>query len=115
MTEVAGMEYSQGKLHEVLREALVLAEAGPYSPENDEQVSALREVARRRRGEPFSLEPVAVEMVEAVLRTLLGAPSGEEQAWGTVSRAVAETLCDHPASEKRLRALWERLGEGVGL
>jgi hypothetical protein len=108
------MQYSQGKLHEALREALVLAEAGPYSPENDAQASAVREVARRRRGEPFSLDPVAVEMVEAVLQTLLGAPSGEEHAWRTVSRAVAETLCEHPASEKRLRALWERLAEGVG-
>ena len=108
------MEYSKGKLEQVLREALVLAEAGPYSPEADAQVSAVREVARRRRGEPFALEPVAVEMIEAVLRNLLGAPAGEEQAWRTVSRAVAETLCEHPASEKRLRALWERLGEGVG-
>jgi hypothetical protein len=108
------MEYSTGKLEAVLREALVLAEAGPHSPEADAQLSAVRKVAQRRRGEPFALEPVAVEMIEAVLRTLLGAPAGEEQAWRTVSQAVATTLCEHPASEKRLRALWERLGEEAG-
>jgi hypothetical protein len=108
------MAHPKGKLEQVLRDALVLAEAGPYSAEADAQVSAVREVARRRRGEPFSLEPVAVEMVEAVLRTLLGAPGGEEQSWRNVSLAVATTLCEHPASERRLRALWERLGEGVG-
>jgi hypothetical protein len=67
---------------------------------------ALRQVARRYPGHPFVLDPVAVELVLAVLdnRLLTNERSRREAAL-----QIAETLFEDPALHERLERLWLRL------
>ncbi len=73
---------------------------------------ALEEVAARHRGEPFSVEPVAVELVAAVLHSQGKASSNSADAWRSVAFQVARTLCEDPTSRGRLETFWGRLCEG---
>ena len=57
-------------------------------------MNALKEVARRYRGQPLSLEPVAVELVQAALRP-----------------QVARMLIDDPTAHDRLQGFWDRLSQ----
>jgi hypothetical protein len=76
---------------------------------DSEQMEAVSQVAKRRHGEPFALEPVAVELVEAVLCAFFKVSKEARSSWRGVSLAVATTLCDDPVSHGRLEALWGRL------
>jgi hypothetical protein len=70
-------------------------------------VQALREVGRRRRGEPLSLEPVTVELVTAALQTFFDGMTH----WQTTVAAVSQTIFDDPVAHDRLSALWDQLAE----
>jgi hypothetical protein len=65
----------------------------------------------RHGGKPFSLEPVAVELVAAVLE-VQGAAGAELPApRQAVTLQVARSLCEDPASRRRLEGFWARLNE----
>lgn len=68
----------------------------------------LREVVRRNRGRPFDLDPVAVELVDALLRDQLPA-SLDRDAQKAMSAQIAQTLYEDPAAHDRFQALWLRL------
>ncbi|MHC4398304.1 MAG: hypothetical protein ACYTG0_01340 [Planctomycetota bacterium] len=91
----------------VLEQTLTMCSSD--EPLDGESRRAVKAVVVRRRGKPFSLEPVAVELVAAVLRTQLAAQSGRADTWRTLSIQVAQTLCEDPASRKRLEAFWRRI------
>ncbi|MGE0482447.1 MAG: hypothetical protein AB7Q17_18470 [Phycisphaerae bacterium] len=80
------------------------ADSGAHPPVD---LSRLRAVAERRSGEPFGLEPVGVELVQAALRTGLG----ESPAAGApaLAAAVAKTLFDDARARARLEQLWHAL------
>lgn len=65
-------------------------------------------VAERHPGEPFVLEPVLVEMVDASLEPHFGADIAPG-ARRVLCRRIAQTLFDDPASHERLEALWTRI------
>ncbi len=86
-------------------EATLAADDLPEAADMD----ALREVARRYRGEPLSPGPVAVELVQAMLRTRFRAHVDWQPVWQNASTLIAETLLEDPGSRRRLEVLWEHL------
>ena len=97
-------------LEKVLRETSDICSAG--SPLDGADREALTEVARRHRGEPLTLEPVGVELVQAVLRSHFPTQPHASQLWQALTVQIALTLFDDPASHDRLQALWVGLGGG---
>ncbi len=76
-----------------------------------ESLDELLDLAKRRRGEAFSPDPVAVELVQTVLGTPFRALVASEDQWLAMTRQVAQTLCDDPTCYDRLNSLWRRLNE----
>lgn len=96
-------------LERVLEETLSESEAGTaVAPE---ELEALVQVARRHRGSSLVLEPVAVELVEAVLRARFSQLRISPAAWKRLSREIAGTLYDDPHLQQRLGRFWGQLSE----
>jgi hypothetical protein len=74
-------------------------------------MNALKEVARRHRGQPLSLEPVAVELVQAALRPQMGSLAMTPQVWQQLTTQVARMLVDDPTAHDRLQGFWNRLSQ----
>ena len=74
-------------------------------------MNALKEVARRHRGQPLSLEPVALELVKAALRPQLGALADTPGVYEKLSLQVARMLIDDPIAYDRLQGFWNRLSQ----
>ncbi len=76
-----------------------------------EDTALLADVVRRWKGTSFAVQPIAHQLVQAVLdrpfRSLAGSPAAFER----MSLRIAETLCEDPVSHDRLRNLWVRLCE----
>ncbi|NQT37023.1 MAG: hypothetical protein HQ581_06015 [Planctomycetes bacterium] len=95
-------------LESVLRETL---RADPGEDTDDPiDMGALREVVARHPGQPFSKEPIALEMVWAVLCDHFRIDPTGSVAWRAASAHIAETLFDDPRTRERLATLWNRLG-----
>jgi hypothetical protein len=74
-------------------------------------VQRLRTVAHRRRGQPLTLEPVAIELVRAILGPDFGGLGDQPELFLSVSAQVARALMDDPSACRRLENLWARLCE----
>jgi hypothetical protein len=95
-------------LEEVLEET---AEAsGMQEPLQDPERERIRQVVQRHRGRPLVLDPVAVELVEAVLLVSFPQLAGSSALAYSMAKQVAATLMEDPQVRPRLAALWERLG-----
>jgi hypothetical protein len=100
-------------LLDVVMQQTLFAESA-QEQERLESLEELLQVARRRRGEPFALDPVCIELVQTVLGAPIRALVISEEQWHVMTRQVAQTLCDDPASYDRLSTLWRRLSERCG-
>jgi hypothetical protein len=98
----------RGLLEKVVEQTLL--SLGGSEPSSPEDKAALREVARRHNGRSFGLEPVAVEMVEAVLRDQLEQLRTHQSRRAMVVE-IATTLYEDQDSHDRLLALWNKLCE----
>jgi len=76
-----------------------------------EDVAALFGVARRLAGQPFVLEPVAIELIQAVVQVQFQKAGLADEQVRAMARQIATTLCDDPPSRARLEALWAALLE----
>ncbi len=85
------------------------------SPESmqPEELSALIEVGRRYCGQPLSLHPIAVELVDAILKFRVAHIATSDQLRRHMSEQIAESLLDDPQSEERLEGFWNRLVEAA--
>ncbi|SRR6266540_1752794 len=101
--KVPGREVLESLLARALRAP---GESGGESPLD---VEALRAVAGRHREEPFALDPMVVEMVNAVLRSYFKGWSRSEDDWRGMSLQIARTLFEDPAGRGRLERLWNHL------
>lgn len=95
-------------LESVMRETLREDHVEQLSPQ---EMQALSDVARRHRGASLVLDPVAVELVEAMLRCRFGNLSVGEGFWHQASQRIAATLCEVPESQQRLSVFWQQLCE----
>jgi hypothetical protein len=103
----SGETYDRTLLESVLRQTL--EENGSGVPLDDAETAALLQVAGRYRGQPCTLEPVAAELVQAVLQTHFQELSKSLEFWRTVSAQIAQTVFDDPVARTRLEELWHRL------
>ncbi len=94
-------------LDRVLQETMAAVSVGP------QELSALLDVARKYHGQPLTLEPVAVELVEAILRFRLPALQLSDPQRREMLTQIAELLLEDPPSAERLRRLWDRLKEAT--
>jgi hypothetical protein len=99
-------------LDEVLKQTLISRDE--QTRERLESLEELLEVARRRRGEAFALDPIGIELVQSVLRTPFRALLASEEQWHEMTGQIARTLCEDPVAYDRLNTLWRRLGERCG-
>lgn len=97
-----------GLLEKVLRETAELFHTD--RPLDGRDRAALGEVARRHRGKPLALEPVAVELVQAVVGTRFEARPDAAGFWREMAIHVAQAIMDDPAAHGRLEELWNRMG-----
>ena len=84
---------------------------GDGEPLERREREALADVVRRYRGRPLDVEPVAAELVGAMLVTLLPSPANSAEDRAVVARHVAQTLLDDPRCQDRLAAIWKRCCE----
>jgi hypothetical protein len=71
---------------------------------------SLRAVVRRHQGQPLSLHPMAVELVEAMLLSCFPDLPQRPELLAVMSARIAETLMDDPSAQQRLKSLWVQLG-----
>jgi hypothetical protein len=70
---------------------------------------ALLTVVRRHRGEPFEIDPVAVDLVEVLLRCEFKNPISSAEVWRRMCYEVAKTLFDDPVARQRMQGIWTAL------
>jgi hypothetical protein len=110
-TEAPSGSVDPSLLDRVLRATEGLLEDG--RPLGDGEREALWNVARRHRDEAISVDPVVVELVEAVIEPL-GELRVEERAfWRSTALPVAEAIMEDPVAHERLASLWQRMTEGI--
>jgi len=74
---------------------------------------AMGEVAGRFRGAALAIDPIAVELVKALLKTHFTGFRISDALWEEVSRQIATTLCEAPDTQAKLERLWSQLSELV--
>jgi hypothetical protein len=102
-----------GALDVVLRATLESAETDERVTR--EEVDALREVARRRSPGPLVFDPVAIELVEAIIVVNYGQLRRPPEVWRATAVKIATLLFESPTTRARLENLWARLIESHGL
>ena len=75
-------------------------------------VEAVHEVVRRHPDVPFALEPIVVELVQALLQAHFCGNPDWLPTWNRASAVIAQTLFDDPVCHGRLESLWGRLLKG---
>jgi hypothetical protein len=100
----------QSALERVLSETLTDKTAEPLQ---EQELEGLLRVARKHVGQPISLEPITVELVESILRTRFTRITAPDDYWQNMSLAIATSLFQAPVSKKRLTGLWNSLLEAV--
>ena len=76
---------------------------------NSVDLPRLRAVARRHPSDALTLDPILIELIEAILETHLPQISQHGGARTKMARAVAQPLFDNPVSRGRLELLWSQL------
>ncbi|MCR4414139.1 MAG: hypothetical protein NUV77_17115 [Thermoguttaceae bacterium] len=111
---IAGKDADASVPQELLESILERTDAASRTDDalDPQQRLALDGVVRRYRGQPLSLDPIATEMVRAMLTTEFRDRPEWAGAWDAVSGHVAQTLWEDQVSRDRLEALWLRLSEG---
>jgi hypothetical protein len=99
---------------ELLERVLDWAEATLRSgdPLEVADVEAIRQVARRHPDAPLALNPIVVELVQAMLQAQFRAHPDWLPVWQNASGVIARTLFDDPSCRERLEVLWGRLVRG---
>lgn len=101
---------AEGDLLDRILEETRLGEGGA-DEDSAEGLRDLKQVAARYSDAAFSLEPVAVELVRAVVGPAYRKLAGSDEAWQAMTRSIAQTLFDDARTRERLERLWHRLCE----
>src|SRR5262245_58299420 len=101
-----------GALDAVLRATLDAAELDERV--TSEEVEALRAVAARHGDAPLSYDPIAIELVLAIMQVNYGHLKRSPDVWRSTAVKIATLLFDSPTGRARLENLWSRLVESHG-
>jgi hypothetical protein len=93
----------------VVRTTLEFADGGEKV--SAEEFAALGEIARRYGPGELVWNPVAIEMVSAIIKVNYGALNRQPEFWQAVAEKIAAVLFESPAAKARLENLWDRLVE----
>lgn len=74
---------------------------------------AMEEVARRHPGEALVLEPVGIELIEALIAAQFPLFASRDTLRARAAKAIAQSLLSDPHARVRLENLWATLGERV--
>jgi len=96
-------------LDRIVKETMLVEATG--NEDDGEELRLLRQVAARYPRTAFNLEPIAVEMVRAVVGLHYRETVDSDEAWQAMTQGIAQTLFDDPRSRERLQAIWHRLSE----
>ena len=94
-------------LEDVVRQTLAGQQPGSVGAE---EIEALQQIAKQYGGVPLELQPVAGELVTALLKLRFRSLGLSDEVWQNVGRRVAGTLLDDPVAGDRFRQLWRQLG-----
>jgi hypothetical protein len=72
---------------------------------------ALAEVAQRLAGQPMTLDPAGIAVIDAVLRPQFPILTARPALWDRTCRIVAQSLLADPTARRRLEQLWTSLAE----
>jgi hypothetical protein len=75
--------------------------------------AALAAVARQYAGQPLTLDPAGVALVEALLRAQFPLLATRQALLANTARTVAESLLTDPDARPRVEHLWAQLGEEI--
>jgi hypothetical protein len=100
-----------GLLERVLQETLF--GSGEGGLQDEPLMASLVEVARRHPGRPLSLDPVLVDLIQAIVRINLSHLAAKDADWQGMSRRIATTLWEDQPSQERLERFWARLSEAA--
>lgn len=97
----------------LLEQVLSETAAGQFVPGAVEPAiaGALDAVARRHRGAAMQLDPVGVELLEALLAAQFPVLASRGELLSQAARAVGTSLLADPTARLRLEHLWAILGE----
>jgi hypothetical protein len=93
-------------LEQALQETLHAASSGAEIDPGE--MEAIRQVARRQKGNEITLD-IAADLIQAVLATHFRTLQASDSFWQTLSRDIARVLWEDPQTEARLNLLWQRL------
>jgi hypothetical protein len=79
-----------------------------------EELAALGEVARRFGAAALSYDPIAIELVHAIIQVNYGHLRRPPEMWRSTAAKIATLLYDSPTARARLENLWSRLIESYG-
>jgi hypothetical protein len=94
-------------MEKVLEETLRAVDSDP--PLDASEINSLAQIGRRYGGQPLSVEPMVVELVESILQQRFGQQIRSSAQWSDMPREIAQTLWDSPEAHQRLERLWGRL------
>ncbi len=92
---------------QVLDETLSVAGESPAI--NPEDLQSLIKVAGRHADCPLTLDPVLIEIVQAILDARFNTKPVAANLWNAMARRVAETLWEDQPSRERIQKFWLRL------
>jgi hypothetical protein len=72
----------------------------------ENNMGPLLQVLLRHRGAAFTLEPVAVDLVQAALEDHFRELKTPQEYWHRIAREVARTLFEDPVAHDRLERFW---------
>ena len=76
------------------------------------EMEAMRRIGRQYAGKELTLNPIATDLVESILKCRIGDRLGPPERLETMSREIARTLWHSPHTYDRLVVFWARLSEG---
>jgi hypothetical protein len=100
----------------MLDQILALTEGGSANVGfvEPDDLRAMREVAQKFAGQPFSLKPVVMEMMHAILQIQLQKAEIPAATVRHMAEYIASTLYEDPPSRQRLETLWASLSQRQG-
>jgi hypothetical protein len=98
-------------LDQALAETLALASGG--TAQDSAELAPFVQVARRHRGRPLTLEPVAVDLALAVLEHRFSQAGFKQEVLQVLARQVAQRLLDDPRARGWLETFWTQISEAA--